>query len=82
MDLGANWVFDVAKDTPLEIKWPFNLMEEEYCGVPKSVIYDSSGIRLDDETTEIVELAYEYNSMTTAMETDEEISVSAYKERE
>ena len=82
VDLGANWVFEEAKDTPLKIKWPFSLMEKEYCGVPNSLIYDSSGMRLDDETVEIVESAYQYNSITPEMPADETKSVSAFKEKE
>ena len=57
-------------------------MKEDNCDVQKTVTYDSSGIRLDDETAEIVESAYVYNSMMPEIYSDEEISVIACKERE
>ena len=56
-------------------------MEKEYCGVPNSLIYDSSGMRLDDKMVDIVESAYKHNSMTPVMLADENKSVSAFKEK-
>ena len=82
MDLGAQYVFEDTSVTPSEIKWPFKSMETEYCGFPKSKIYDSSGMRLDDEVTEIVEMAYEYVAMSWKMFNDGKKSIGASTEEE
>ena len=81
MDLGAQYVFEDTSVTPLEIKWPFKSMATQYCDTGKSQIYDSSGMRLDDEMTGIVDAASKYAVMASIMCTDKNNSVSSLKEK-
>ena len=82
VDLGAQYVFEDTSVTPSEIKWPFKSMATEYGGLPKSQIYDSSGMRLDDKMTRIVETAYEYVAMAWRVFNDGKKSIGASKEEE
>ena len=81
VDLGAQHVFEETLDTSYRIEWPFSLMAKEYCDIPKSIIYDSSGTRLNDEMAESVENAFVHNAMLWHTFSGENKSVGAIMER-
>ena len=49
MDLGAQFVYKSGPGSAHLNAWPFELMGREYYGGDKSIIYDSSGVRLNND---------------------------------
>ena len=47
MDLGAQFIYHENVGYSHLTRWPYEFMESEYHGCNKSIIYDSSGTRLN-----------------------------------